>query len=345
MIIIDAFLRFSGLGLLLFISTLILRDTRQSFSNSAIYLLLANISIASHFLGFTPELFNLPHYFRLLFRLLDPFQMVFIWLLALSLFEKNFKLSYFHVAFAMVFSGSLLMERMVQFDFINSLPSWWALLVNGLNILIIVHMVMAALIGRTDDLIEARRRSRVYLVMMSAFSAFSATVLGSMLFSQYQATINVVSIWPAIICVSYWLCRTDENVFSFDVIKTESKASLDSRDLDLLNRLNTEVVEKECFLENNLSIESLAKRLGVSEYRLRGFINKTLGHTNFSTYINAYRIDRIKQAFSNPENSHIPILTIAMNNGFNSLSPFNRAFKHAHGTTPKEFRQNLSTAP
>ena len=268
--------------------------------------------------------------------------MVFIWLLALSLFEKSFKLTYFHVAFAAVFSGSLLMERMVQFDFINSLPGWWALLVNGLNILIVVHMVSAALMGRTDDLIEARRRARVYVVMISAFSAISATVLGSVLFSQYQATINVLSIWPAIICGSYWLCRTDENVFSFDVIKTESKASLDSRDLDLQNRLNIEVVEKECFLENNLSIESLAKRLGVSEYRLRGFINKTLGHTNFSTYINAYRIDRIKQAFLNPENNHIPILTIAMNNGFNSLSPFNRAFKQAQGITPKEFRQNLS---
>lgn len=342
MIIIDAFLRFSGLGLMLFISTLILRDTRQSYSNSAIYLLLANVSIASHFLGFTPEIFNLPYYPRLLFRLLDPFQMVFIWLLALSLFEKHFKLTYFHVAFAAVFSGSMLMERMVLFGFISGLPSWWPLLVNGLNFVIVIHMVSVALMGRTDDLIEARRKSRVYLVLMSAFSATSATVLGSILFSQYQQTINVLSIWPAIICVSYWLCRTDENVFNFDVAKTESAAPLDSRDLALQNRLTIEVVEKECFLENNLSIESLAKRLGVSEYRLRGFINKTLGHTNFSTYINAYRIERIKQVFLNPENNHIPILTIVMNHGFNSLSPFNRAFKRVEGITPKEFRQKLS---
>ena len=79
----------------------------------------------------------------------------------------------------------------------------------------------------------------------------------------------------------------------------------------------------------------------MSSYRLRSFINKTLGHTNFSTYINSFRIEEIKQAFASPENDHIPILTIALNHGFNSLSPFNRAFKQVEGITPKEFRKNL----
>ena len=127
--------------------------------------------------------------------------------------------------------------------------------------------------------------------------------------------------------------------------KPKLVSSLSAQDLDLHKRLNIEVLEKQCFLENDLSIESLAKRLGVSEYRLRGFINKTLGHTNFSTYINAYRIEGIKKEFSNYEKNHIPILTIAMNHGFNSLSPFNRAFKQIEGMTPSEFRQKLRASP
>lgn len=106
-----------------------------------------------------------------------------------------------------------------------------------------------------------------------------------------------------------------------------------------------EIEDKRGFLESNLSIESSAKRLAVSEYRLRGFINKTLGHTNFSTYINSYRIEHIKKVLADSENDHLPILTIAMNHGFNSLSPFNRAFKQVEGITPTEFRKKLVSSP
>jgi len=81
--------------------------------------------------------------------------------------------------------------------------------------------------------------------------------------------------------------------------------------------------------------------LGVHTHKLRNFINQTLGHENFSTYTNTFRIQAIKTAFINPENNHIPILTLAMQYGFNSLSPFNRAFKAIEGITPSEFRQNL----
>lgn len=327
---------------MLFISTLLIRHAKHS--NSAFYLLLAQLSTASHFLGFTPELFELPNHFRLALRLLDTFQIVFIWFFALSLFDKNFKLNIFHLSIALIYSFCCLMERAVIFDFIDILPSWWALLINSMSVLIVIHMVSATLLGRRDDLIESRRKSRVYFVLMIAFSVLSVTIFGSILFNQYQATIDVIGIWPAIVWGAYWLCFVPSKVFSFDVGEPEQVSSMSARDVDLQKRLNIEVLEKQCFLENDLSIESLAKRLGVSEYRLRCFINKTLGHTNFSTYINAYRIEGIKKELSNSEKSHIPILTIAMNHGFNSLSPFNRAFKQVEGMTPSEFRQNLRAA-
>ena len=339
MIILDAFLRFSGVGLMLFMSVLLLKHTKES--RIAFYLLLVNISVSSHFLGFTPEIFNLPYQFQLAFRFLDIFQIVFIWFLASSLFEKNFKLRGFHYAAAFIYSISVLMERLVQFDFIGSLPGWWAWLLNGMTLIIVAHMIKTALNERGDDLIEARRKSRLYFAVMIAFSAISVTVFGSILFSEHQATIDVICIWPAIVWGGYWICNVQAKVFDFDKTKTAPISSLNSQDLDLQKRLSIEVLENKCFLENDLSIESLAKKLGVSSYRLRSFINKTLGHTNFSTYINSFRIEEIKQAFASPENDHIPILTIALNHGFNSLSPFNRAFKQVEGITPKEFRKNL----
>ena len=41
-----------------------------------------------------------------------------------------------------------------------------------------------------------------------------------------------------------------------------------------------------------------------------------------------------------------PILTIAMDSGFQSIGPFNRAFKAATGQTPTEYRRSaVAQAP
>jgi len=39
----------------------------------------------------------------------------------------------------------------------------------------------------------------------------------------------------------------------------------------------------------------------------------------------------------------VPVLTLALDAGFNSLGPFNRAFKAATGLTPSEFRRRPQT--
>jgi len=38
------------------------------------------------------------------------------------------------------------------------------------------------------------------------------------------------------------------------------------------------------------------------------------------------------------EQRHLPILTIALTVGYNSINPFNRAFRELKGMTPSEFR-------
>jgi len=339
MIILDAFLRFSGVGIALMVCFILKKNIKHS--SSMFYLFLLNISTVSHFLGFTPDVFQLPYSLQMGFRFLDIFQVPLIWLFALSLFEKDFNLSRFHILVCSGFCFLVFMERLVQFEFIENLPAWWAALVNGLTLLIILHMVTVTLLGRSDDLIEKRRKSRIYLVLICAFSAIAVTVLGSIIFHEYQATVTVISIWPAIILISFWLLDIDNKKFLFDEAPNELKNELSFRDRNLQEKLNRQLDENQCFLEKNLSIETLAKRLGVAEHRLREFINQTLGYKNFSTFINVYRISAIKEAFRNSDNKHIPILSIALDHGFNSLSPFNRAFKKIEGITPTEFRNKI----
>lgn len=343
MLFIDAFFRFSGIGLMLFMCVFALRDLKKSAT--VIYFLLAYLSLCCYFIGFTPKALNLPYYLQLTFRILDVPFLFFIWLFALSLFKKDFRLNGFHILVGLCFCVLIFMERMAQFDYVKTLPVWWAWLVNLSSFAFALHLLYVVIMDRNDDLIEKRRIYRTHLVYITAFVTCIVISISFILlkYKQYgyiQPTTNVIAIWPIIVWTFYGLLSMDENSFSFETNKLLNKEKLNSRDLELQSKLDNEILVNQAFLESGLSIESLAKRLGVSSYRLREFINQTLGYDNFSTYINFFRIDAIKKSFKNPNKIHIPILTIALKNGFNSLSTFNRAFKSFEGVTPSEYRKN-----
>jgi AraC-like DNA-binding protein len=42
---------------------------------------------------------------------------------------------------------------------------------------------------------------------------------------------------------------------------------------------------------------------------------------------------------ADPAQAEVPVITIAMDTGFQSLGPFNRAFKAVTGVTPTEYRR------
>ena len=94
------------------------------------------------------------------------------------------------------------------------------------------------------------------------------------------------------------------------------------------------------YRSEDLSLASLASRLAVPEYRLRRLINQRLGHRNFSAYVNGWRLAEAQAALADPTQRDLPVLTIALEAGFQSIGPFNRAFKAATGGTPTEFRRD-----
>ena len=88
------------------------------------------------------------------------------------------------------------------------------------------------------------------------------------------------------------------------------------------------------YRQEGLSLGQLALRLGLAEYRLRQLVNQELGYRNFAAFLNFDRIADAKTALAHPAQAEVPIPTIALDAGFNSLVPFNRAFKAEAGMTP-----------
>lgn len=87
----------------------------------------------------------------------------------------------------------------------------------------------------------------------------------------------------------------------------------------------------------HLTLKMLAEKLNLPEYRTRALINKQLGYRNFNDYINQLRIaEASKSLVTEPDT---PILNIALDVGYRSLSSFNRAFREIQQSTPTEFRQ------
>ena len=106
----------------------------------------------------------------------------------------------------------------------------------------------------------------------------------------------------------------------------------------LLIRLERLMTVERAYRREGLTIGSLAALMRLPQYRLRQIINEGLGHRNFNAFLNRYRIDEAKAALADSGQKDVPILTIAMDAGFRSLGPFNRAFKADTGLTPTEFR-------
>jgi AraC-like DNA-binding protein len=94
------------------------------------------------------------------------------------------------------------------------------------------------------------------------------------------------------------------------------------------------------YRQEGVTIGTLAARLDLPDHRLRQVINEGLGYRNFNAFLNRYRLDEARAALADPGQREVPVLTIALDAGFQSIGPFNRAFKADTGLTPTEFRRD-----
>ena len=96
--------------------------------------------------------------------------------------------------------------------------------------------------------------------------------------------------------------------------------------------------EEKVYCEHGLTIGALATMLGEKEYRLRRIINGESGYRNFNDFLNHYRVGEAANRLVAPDSRRLPVLTIALDVGYSSIGPFNRAFKQKLGMTPTEYR-------
>jgi len=151
-----------------------------------------------------------------------------------------------------------------------------------------------------------------------------------------------VSLSVFVYAMGYIALRKPEVVTGMDDLPPPAKRyekstlTLDRADAYLKRLLD--LMEKERpFTDGDLTLQKLAKTLGISPHHLSQMINEQLNQ-NFFEFINLYRIEEAKRMLVDPSMKHYSILAISEEVGFNSKSAFNAAFKKHTQMTPSEFR-------
>ena len=278
----------------------------------------------------------------------------YLW--AQAIFDDEFALRRWHAA---------LWSALVGLGFVawKGGALWPSLGMASDRVLALAELVLALLaVSQTfatwrDDLVAGRRRLRI-VVLIGAFAYIVAWPLSALSIRLMASGSPIGSLIDAFgLCVlamvSAWSVLQAEGrdqggrlVSALGDGHEETRPVVSDRESGrplvepaLLRRLERLMTAERAYRQEGLTSGALAAKLGLPEYRLRQLINEGLGHRNFNAFLNRYRIAEAKAALVDPTQNDVPILTIAMDSGFQSIGPFNRAFKAATGQTPTEYRR------
>lgn len=349
LIALDNGCRGAAAGLLLMIAAVFLRHRPAEFIRAA----LAGAGAASAILE-APGFPSQWHWASLPLIALSSGTPVVFWLWARVVFDDDFVFRPWH---GVVWAAAVGLGLTVSYASIGGSA---AMAINRALMLANLGFGMLAMMQTIAswrmDLVAGRRRLRVavlmgtlvYIAVNSAANLSSVTALTWS--SPARNLTNAFGLCLLAVLAGWTLFRTaspvrtlalepaigSANRLSSAAVRNDGRAAIEPALLGRLERLMT--VER-AYRREGLTIGSLAALMRLPEYRLRQVINEGLGFRNFNAFLNHYRIDEAKTALADTSQKDVPVLTIAMDAGFQSLGPFNRAFKADTGLTPSEFRR------
>lgn len=287
---------------------------------------------------------------------------ILAWLLARSWFGSGFTLRSRHVAGCVAYALAMLAADYGRFGVgplggAGEAASTLYAAGRAFAAAVVLAALWDTLVRRADDLVEPRRRAR--LVFFVALAGYVAVLAASeLLFGVGGAPRGWVTLGNGVLLAGAAAMLVvllndgarDALIASWDVAaaatlppppagpRVARAAAVDGR-LDPIARAAVRAMQDDrLYRRDDLTIAVLAQHLGCPEYQLRRAINGSLGHRNFSDFVHGWRLREAADRLRSPDFDDQSILDVALEVGFASIGPFNRAFKARFGTTPSEFR-------
>lgn len=225
-------------------------------------------------------------------------------------------------------------------------PLAWHYFICGIHVYWSLYLLLAArrLWQARSLLFDAEAHiSRQTLLLLSVYFsscliliAYISTPLTSYIVGALSFTFSVH------ITILAYVLRNEAKV---DIVKKEKYQNRKLKDEDalaLLEALNQAMREQQLYLNPNLSLALLARKVGSLQTTISQVINENLSKS-FNHYINEFRIQHASDLLLNE--SHLTMELVAERSGFNSSSTFFAAFKKITGRTPASYRAAFAPAP
>lgn len=266
---------------------------------------------------------------------------VFFWLLARSIFDDHFEfrarlLTWFLVMLAphlnLFVGGFALWSGFDEFSSVVARLISLGFLLAGLHI---------ALRTKKGDLIDERIKFR------NVFLVSTAALIGATLFVEVisieRSTVSFLQALQrlAIFSITLYFLVSNFTIRAGFFFKEVRRAKVPiGDDMVLSARLQAMMEEQKLYKREGLTIKQLADVLNEQEYRVRRLINGHLGFRNFSDFINQFRVNEACEILSDPGQVQKTVLEIAYSLGYQSMGPFNKAFRELKGMTPTAYRRS-----
>jgi AraC-like DNA-binding protein len=349
--LLDAALRGALLALLLLVGARLVRDRPAAVAARAGLALIAGIAVQT--IASLPALEYGPvAAWKAPLVGISVGNSVLFWLFVRALFDDDFVLRRRHAATWLAVAGlGLLFYAVVvmpQQRVLAPFPLAVAIAMRWVPLVFAALALLAAASQWRADLVEPRRRLRLFIVVMgSTYTVVTAAArlaapdgrLSGPMASLDTAMLLVIAGVMAVRLLQLQPSELFAPRAAAAAPAPPSPAPPDEAEERLAAALQRLMRDERAYRSEDLSVASLAQRLGAPEYRLRRLINQRLGQRNFNAYVNGFRLDEAQRWLADPAQRDVPILTVALDAGFGSIGPFNRAFKAATGMTPSEFRR------
>ncbi|MBU2897067.1 helix-turn-helix domain-containing protein [Vibrio hepatarius] len=104
---------------------------------------------------------------------------------------------------------------------------------------------------------------------------------------------------------------------------------------EIAAKLDKLLSEKEIYLEPDITLARLSRKLGIPAKQVSSAVNQIHGK-NISRLVNEYRIEHAKRSLINTDQS---VTQIFINSGFQTKSNFNREFARVTEMSPSQYRK------
>ncbi|MFT6407175.1 MAG: AraC-like DNA-binding protein [Arenicella sp.] len=208
-----------------------------------------------------------------------------------------------------------------------------------IEIALVVFALFLIWKGKEEDLVEARAKLRNWsilgIALLTLLILFFHLVTAHLIPNGFELFF-MSAIFALTLSINFAILKINPTA----QMTAHGKPTIVESQDPLITKLLERMQDERLYADHDIRVAKLADMVGLPEHRLRKKINKQLGYRNFNQFVNRYRIEEAGQRLNREPT--LPILSVALDVGFRSISSFNTAFQSQFGMSPTEYRRQTT---